>query len=282
MTQYWKDLRGSYWEFLNAVVGGVKDYFNTKGPAWALEHHDAAALHAALTTVQARATLVTMLRDAWAKRVKPGGDLAALDATYTKTLNYFGKLGGIARRPVHTLQDLYRLQDAMKKWLDSASRVSGFWTEQKAAAQKTGLEYDPTIEYWQDIQMAFDDADPMMMAIRYYTNFTKDLAAKDATKIGKDVKVFNKQMAAIQQTYSKWVNRPAPLPVFAKLQTLFVETLKFEKPLADDAQAASMKGDWNTYFKDVKMLVQSTDRMTKVSAEILRVSKQVHLVVLIQ
>jgi hypothetical protein len=152
-------------------------------------------------------------------------------------------------------------------------------TEQKAAAEKTGLQYDPTIEYWQDIQVAWIGTDPVLIGIGMM-KVAEHAKAESQAKLNKDIDYLNERIAAIQKTYEEWVDRPAAPAELGSLQALLVDSLKHWKPLADDALAAANQSDWETYFKDLDSLADY-DRATKFVKEVKRVAKHVHLTSLV-
>jgi hypothetical protein len=167
----------------------------------------------------------------------------------------------------------------MTKWVEKASLVQDVLAEQKAAAEKTGLKYDATIEYWQAIQTAWNATDPLLIGARMI-EAQKHAKAGNQAELNKDIDYLNERIATIQQTHDEWVNLPAAPAVLESLQTLLVDSLKHWKPLADEAQTAASQGDWETYFRNLDALTDY-DHVTEFLDEIRRVSKQVHLTTLI-
>ena len=292
MVSYWKDLNNSYWEMWNHVGTGVNDFWGQNGVAQSLSGGQRAAFRSAALHLLADGKLVTMERDYWNKRSGPvPAELTGVDAAYKRFVNYYGKLGDTVGRQMKTASDYNAVRAAMVKWLTHANLMQAVLAQEKAAAKNTGLKYDPTIEYWQDICLAFNGSDVLMLGVLYEQVY-QDSKAGRKQKMDKEINAISDRLAAIQKTYDEWTTRTAPTPliagsqgpatpspVLANLQADFVAALKVWKPLADDAVAARNSGDWATYFADVKKLWMDSGRANDLVKEFQATSGQVHLVI---
>jgi hypothetical protein len=277
-ASYWKDLNFRYWESWNFVGKGVNDYWGSKGLVQSVSAGQRAAARAAAFRLRVEGQFFTMERDSWAKRSHPDEKLATVDAAYTRLVDYYGKLGDTVGRPIRTVSDYNAVRRAMKKWLNHGNLLQAVLTAEKATAKDTGLKYDPTIEYWQNISLAFDGSDVLMLDA-LYEQVSQDSQAGNKTKTDNDIDAISDRLATIQKTYGEWLNRPAPPHAFAKLQADFIAALKVWKPLAYDASAARSAGDWTTYFAKVKELWMDSGRANALFAEFQALSKKEHLTI---